>query len=86
MNYFPNLYLCYHKCSYMCLFKRKQKEVIESKFHLGDRVAFKRKQDLMLGYIYKIYLSNGETYVGQRSAYKPRNLNFVEAKYDDKYY
>ncbi len=39
----------------MCLFKRKQKEIIESKYHLGDRVGFKRKQDLMLGYIYKVY-------------------------------
>lgn len=41
----------------MCFWKKKKGVHIDSKFQLGDLVLFKYRNDLMNGYIYKIYLS-----------------------------
>ena len=48
----------------MCLIRKKiRKEVIEgNKFSLGDKVAFKVKDELLPGYIYKIKKINGEIF------------------------
>jgi len=40
----------------MCFWKRKKKEVITGNlYNLGQRVTFKRREDLMIGYIYEIH-------------------------------
>ena len=39
----------------MCLFKKKKKIVVETKFHEGDPVRFRRRDELYFGWIYAIY-------------------------------
>lgn len=41
----------------MCFWKKKKEINIDSKYQLGELVLFKYRNDLMNGYIYKIYLS-----------------------------
>ena len=43
----------------MCLFKRKPKKVIESKFHDGEYVRFRYRGELTTGWIYNIYENEG---------------------------
>ena len=44
----------------MCLFKRKKKLEIETKFHLGDAVRFRYRDELYFGWIYEIHAENQE--------------------------
>ncbi len=44
----------------MCLFKRKKKIVIETKFKEGDPVRFRYKGELYFGWIYVIYAKEGQ--------------------------
>ena len=48
------LYLC------MCLFfkKKKEKEIINSKFKKGDYVHFRYRDELMFGFIYNVRRSS----------------------------
>ena len=43
----------------MCLFKKKKVvPQIETKYHVGDPVSFRRKGELMFGWIYEIHAIN----------------------------
>lgn len=44
----------------MCLFKRKKKVQIETKFQLGDPVRFRYRDELYFGWIYIIYAKEGQ--------------------------
>ena len=39
----------------MCFFKKKKKEVVETKYHLGDMVSFRYRGDLTHGWVYVIH-------------------------------
>ena len=41
----------------MCFWKKKKEVHIDSKFQKGDLLMFKYRNDIMNGYVYKIYLS-----------------------------
>ena len=46
----------------MCLFKKKKKVQIETKFKVGDPVRFRYRDELYFGWIYVIYpKENGQT-------------------------
>lgn len=42
----------------MCFLRRKKKPKIEAKFHLGDSVRFRYKDELYFGWIYEIHAEN----------------------------
>ena len=46
----------------MCLFKKikKNDEVIKSKFHLGEAVSFRHRDELYFGWIYAIHPHKNE--------------------------
>ena len=47
----------------MCLFKRKKKVVLETKFKVGDPILFRLHKELTFGWIYRIYPNeNGTLY------------------------
>ena len=39
----------------MCLFRKKKKIVIDTKFKVGDRVRFRYRNELYFGWIYVVY-------------------------------
>ena len=44
----------------MCLFKKKKKIQIETKFKQGDPVRFRYRGELYFGWVYAIYPNDGE--------------------------
>lgn len=43
----------------MCLFKKKNKVVVNTKFHIGDHVRFRYRDERYFGWIYKIHARQG---------------------------
>ena len=45
----------------MCLFRRKKKVVVDTKFKVGDPIFFRLHGDLTFGWIYRVYPGENET-------------------------
>lgn len=64
----------------MCLFKRKPKITIETKFKEGDPVRFRRKDELYFGWVYVIHVHEGKmtTYDVQIGGQCPMIIEGIE--------
>lgn len=45
----------------MCFRRRKPKKIINSKYQIGDVVVFRKRGELMFGWIYLIYEAKDES-------------------------